>query len=110
MRAFEYIDDGETIRMIDGFKVFQHLDRHVYNTENVLVIKCVNSFGLILVEIKNQSMASQPWQKGKIIRIEDETSTTKKFWIDSHSRNESIEILIVALFSFKYKFFKLCSL
>jgi CDP-4-dehydro-6-deoxyglucose reductase len=27
-------------------------------------------------------MASQPWQKGKIIRIEDETSTTKKFWIE----------------------------
>jgi CDP-4-dehydro-6-deoxyglucose reductase len=27
-------------------------------------------------------MAAQPWQKGKIIRIEDETSTTKKFWIE----------------------------
>lgn len=27
-------------------------------------------------------MASQPWQKGKIIRIEDETATTKKFWIE----------------------------
>ncbi len=27
-------------------------------------------------------MASQPWQKGKIIRIEDETSTTKRFWIE----------------------------
>ena len=27
-------------------------------------------------------MAAQPWQIGKIIRIEDETSTTKKFWIE----------------------------
>ena len=27
-------------------------------------------------------MAAQPWQKGKIIRIENETSTTKKFWIE----------------------------
>ena len=27
-------------------------------------------------------MAALPWQKGKIIRIEDETSTTKKFWIE----------------------------
>ncbi|MFZ9262934.1 MAG: ferredoxin--NADP reductase [Chitinophagaceae bacterium] len=26
-------------------------------------------------------MAQQPWRTGKIIRIEDETSTTKKFWI-----------------------------
>jgi CDP-4-dehydro-6-deoxyglucose reductase len=27
-------------------------------------------------------MAQQPWRTGKIIRIEDETSTTKKFWIE----------------------------
>lgn len=26
-------------------------------------------------------MAQQPWQTGKIIKIEDETATTKKFWI-----------------------------
>lgn len=27
-------------------------------------------------------MAQQPWRTSKIIRIEDETSTTKKFWIE----------------------------
>jgi glycine betaine catabolism B len=27
-------------------------------------------------------MALQPWQKGKIIRIEDETAGTKRFWIE----------------------------
>jgi ferredoxin-NADP reductase len=27
-------------------------------------------------------MASQPWRNAKIIRIEDETSTTKRFWIE----------------------------
>lgn len=27
-------------------------------------------------------MALQPWQKGKIIRIEDETANTKRFWIE----------------------------
>ena len=26
-------------------------------------------------------MAQQPWRTGKIIKIEDETATTKKFWI-----------------------------
>jgi ferredoxin-NADP reductase len=26
-------------------------------------------------------MAAQPWRTGKIIRIEDETASTKKFWI-----------------------------
>jgi hypothetical protein len=73
MRAFEYIDDGETIRMIDGFKVFPHLDRHVYNTENVLVIKCVNSFGLILVEIKNKDKLIE-----SIIKYQEEFGSVKK--------------------------------
>jgi CDP-4-dehydro-6-deoxyglucose reductase len=27
-------------------------------------------------------MALQPWQKGKIIRIEDETAGTKRFWVE----------------------------
>lgn len=27
-------------------------------------------------------MAAQPWQNGKIIRIEDETASTKRFWIE----------------------------
>ena len=27
-------------------------------------------------------MAAQPWRTGKIIRIEDETSSTKRFWIE----------------------------
>ena len=27
-------------------------------------------------------MAAQPWQNGKIIRIEDETVSTKRFWIE----------------------------
>jgi ferredoxin-NADP reductase len=27
-------------------------------------------------------MAAQPWRTGKIIRIEDETATTKRFWIE----------------------------
>ena len=27
-------------------------------------------------------MALQPWQKGKVIRIEKETTTTKRFWIE----------------------------
>ena len=26
-------------------------------------------------------MAAQPWRTGTIIRIEDETSSTKRFWI-----------------------------
>lgn len=26
-------------------------------------------------------MASQPWRNGKIIKIENETATTKRFWI-----------------------------
>ncbi|MEY4739812.1 MAG: hypothetical protein RLZZ05_1196, partial [Bacteroidota bacterium] len=27
-------------------------------------------------------MAAQPWRTGKIIRIENETASTKKFWIE----------------------------
>jgi CDP-4-dehydro-6-deoxyglucose reductase len=27
-------------------------------------------------------MAAQPWQNGKVIRIEDETASTKRFWIE----------------------------
>ncbi len=27
-------------------------------------------------------MALQPWRTGKVIRIEDETSDTKRFWIE----------------------------
>lgn len=26
-------------------------------------------------------MAAQPWRTGKIIRIENETASTKKFWV-----------------------------
>lgn len=44
-------------------------------------------------------MAAQPWQKGKIIRIEDETSTTKKFWIEilDHERFDFIPGQFVTL-------------
>ena len=73
MRAFEYIEDGEIIRMIDGFKLFPHLTRHIYNTEHVLVIHCVNSFGLVLTEIKNKDKLIEA-----IVKYQEEFGTVKK--------------------------------
>jgi ferredoxin-NADP reductase len=33
-------------------------------------------------------MALLPWQKGKVIRIEDETDSTKRFWIEATETND----------------------
>jgi len=73
MRAFEYIGDGETIRLIDGFRLFPHLNKHIYNTERVLVIHCVNSFGLVLNEIKNKDKLIEA-----ILKYQDEFGSVKK--------------------------------
>lgn len=73
MRAFEYINDGETIRMIDGFKPFPHLHKHIYNTEHVLVIHCVCSFGLVLTKIKNKNKLIK-----EILKYQEEFGEVKK--------------------------------
>jgi hypothetical protein len=73
MRAFEYINDGEIIRMIDGFKVFSHLNKHIYNTEHVLIINCVTSFGLVLREIKNKDKLIEA-----IVKYQEEFGSVKK--------------------------------
>src|SRR6202795_2090365 len=31
---------------------------------------------------KNSTMALQPWRTGKVIRIKDETSDTRRFWVE----------------------------
>lgn len=37
---------------------------------------------MVLSLSKSQPMALQPWRKGKVIRIEDHTPNTKRYWIE----------------------------
>src|SRR5450432_1660690 len=39
-------------------------------------------FYLFVSYLKKSSMALQPWRTGKVIRIENETEDTKRFWIE----------------------------